>query len=281
MPAIYAMDTFFYTSLGSYDLTARCQMLSELGYDGTYLTVWSPQAERDIAHLATVPVAHKLAVHGVYFMLNIADDEAMHHTLALIAKVPVATTIELAIYVGQPNQHQQDAQFDVLLHKYLPQLCAIAEQHNHQLALYPHVQFWLETPADAARICAQYPHPRLGIAFTAYHWYASGQRNLAQTLSLITPWLKTANICGSRMLPPGQAMAASIELIQSGELDVFAVLCQLKAIGYTGPIGLQGYGIGGDVYHNLRTSIQSLRDLNQRVALRSHWANLRPHDISS
>lgn len=279
MSAIYAMDTFFYTSLGSYDLTARCQMLSELGYDGTYLTVWSPHAERDIAHLATIPANHKLAVQGVYFMLNIADEVAMQHTLALIAQVPVATTIELAVYVGQPNQHQQDAQFDALLLNYLPQLCQLAEQHNHQLALYPHVQFWLETPADAVRICAKYPHPRLGIAFTAFHWYASGQRDLVQTLQLIAPWLKTANICGSRVLPPGHALPASIELIDSGELDLFVVLCQLKAAGYAGPIGLQGYGIGGDVYHNLRKSIQTFRDLNNRVGLRSHWANLRPRDV--
>lgn len=278
MPAIYAMDTFFYTSLGSYDLTARCQMLSELGYDGTYLTVWSPQAEHDIHQLATIPANHKLAVHGVYFMLNIADPVAMEHTLALIAQVPVATTIELAVYVGQPNQHQQDAQFDDLLLSYLPQLCHIAEQHNHQLALYPHVQFWLETTADAVRICTKYPHPRLGIAFTAFHWYASGQRDLVPTMQTVAPWLKAVNMCGTRVLPPGHALPASIELIDSGELDVFVVLCHLKNIGYNGPIGLQGYGIGGDVYRNLRTSIQTFRDLNNRAALRSHWANLRPRD---
>jgi len=280
MPAVYAMDTFFYTSLGSYDLTSRCQMLSELGYDGTYLTVWSPHAEHDIAQLATIPANHKLTVHGVYFMLNIADDDAMQRTLALIAQIPVATTIELAIYVGQPNQHQRDAQYDALILKYLPQLCHIAEQHNHQLALYPHVHFWLETMADAVRICQQYSHPRLGIAFAAYHWYAIGQRDLVPTLTQIAPWLKTVNICGSRMLPAGQPLPASIELIDTGELDLFAVLCQLNRIGYTGPIGLQGYGIGGDVYNNLRKSIQTFRDLNNRVGLRSHWANLRPTDVS-
>lgn len=278
MPNLYAMDTFFYTSLGSYTLSARCQMLNELGYDGTYLTVWSNQAEADIDALATIPAHYKLNVQGVYFMLNLADEQAVQQTLALIARVPVATTIELAVYVGQPNQHQQDAQFDALFLKYAPQLCHIAEQHNHQIALYPHVHFWLETMADAVRLCTQYVHPRLGIAFSAYHWYASGNRDFVATLNAIAPWIKSANICGSRMQSPGQALPATIELINSGELDIFAVLCQLNTIGYTGAIGLQGYGIGGDVYTNLRTSISAFRDLNQRVALRSHWANLRPRD---
>lgn len=278
MPAVYAMDTFFYSSLGNYDFTARCQILSELGYDGTYLTVWSEQAARDIPLLATIPAMHKLSVCGVYFMLNIADEQAVRHTISQIASVPVATTIELAVYADQPNMHQQDTLYDHLLLQYLPELCQIATQHNHQIALYPHVGFWLETNADAVRICQQFAHPRLGIAFTAYHWYASGQRNLTHTLTSITPWLKAVNICGTRMNPPGHAMPASIELIDAGELDIFVVLCQLKAIGYTGAIGLQGYGIGGDVYHNLLTSIRAFRNLNHRVALRSHWANLRTLD---
>jgi sugar phosphate isomerase/epimerase len=34
------MDTFFTTSLGTYTLPNRCQILSELGYDGTHLTIW-------------------------------------------------------------------------------------------------------------------------------------------------------------------------------------------------------------------------------------------------
>lgn len=280
MSAVYAMDTFFYTSLGSYDLNARCQMLNELGYDGTYLTVWSPQAIADIDALNTIPAQHKIHVHGVYFMLNIADDAAMQASLALIARVPVATTIEIAVYVGQPNHHQQDAQFDALLLKYLPALCQIADQHNHQIALYPHVHFWLETMADAVRICQQFAHPRLGIAFTAYHWYASGQRNLNDTLTQIAPWLKSANICGCRMLPLGQPLPASIELIDSGELDIFFVLCKLREVGYTGPIGLQGYGIGGDVYTNLRKSMSAFRNINHRVALRSNWAKtMRSLDV--
>ncbi len=275
MPAVYAMDTFFYSSLGSYNLYARCQMLNELGFDGTYLTVWNADAEADIRNLADASSHHKLTVHGVYFMLNIADAQSVQRTLALIAQVPLPTTIELAVYVESPNRHQRDERHDHLLLHYLPHILAIAEQHNHHIALYPHINFWLETIDDAVRICSQYAHPRLGIAFTTFHWYATGNRALQQTLSSAAPWLKSANICGTRMLPAGADLPASIELIDSGELDVFVVLCQLKAVGYTGAIGLQGYGIGGDVYHNLHKSIRSYRDLSHRVALRSHWADLR------
>jgi hypothetical protein len=70
-------------------------------------------------------------------------------------------------------------------------------------------------------------------------------------------------------------MPATIELIDQGELDVFVLLCALRQVGYTGAIGLQGFGIGGDVYSKLRHSRHVFRDLHHRVALRSHWAHLQ------
>jgi hypothetical protein len=77
------------------------------------------------------------------------------------------------------------------------------------------------------------------------------------------------------MNPPGSPRPATIELIDQGELDLFVVLCTLHQVGYRGAIGLQGFGIGGDVYSKLRHSRQVFRDLHHRVALRSHWAQLQ------
>jgi len=38
---------------------------------------------------------------------------------------------------------------------------------------------------------------------------------------------------------------------------------QLKDSGYTGPIGLQGYGIGGNAYENLKRSMNAWRQLSK------------------
>src|SRR5690606_40496783 len=45
---VYAMDTCFFTPHGNYDFDVRCEMLRELGYEGTYLTLWSEQAWADL-----------------------------------------------------------------------------------------------------------------------------------------------------------------------------------------------------------------------------------------
>ena len=72
MSQIYAMDTFFTTSLGTYTLPNRCQILSELGYDGTHLTIWDartaatiPQSaprsrSADVAWCSTLPAAQEV-----------------------------------------------------------------------------------------------------------------------------------------------------------------------------------------------------------------------------
>lgn len=276
MTQLYAMDTFFYTSLGSYDLDARCQMLSELGYAGTHLTVWSERAERDIDRLAHVTQHYKLSVFGVYFVLDINDAHHIQHTVALIERIAVSTTIELAITVGGPGQHRSDARFDHDAVRALQHICDRAQARGHTVVLYPHVDFWLESHLDAIRICQLCAHPALGISFNAYHWYALGNRDSVGTLTAMRPYLKAANICGSRRLPAGHGQSATIELIDEGDLDLFVLLCTLKQVGYTGPIGLQGYGIGGDVYTKLRRSRAAFDDLQHRVALRTHWAHMHP-----
>ncbi|MCX6016844.1 MAG: TIM barrel protein [Chloroflexales bacterium] len=275
MSQIYAMDTFFTTSLGNYALASRCQILSELGYDGTHLTVWDADTAATIPHFVMCAQQHKLTVNGIYFMLDIANPAAAQATIAQIASIPVTTTVEVAMLANGMGQHRSDTSFDSLALTYLQQICAIASQHGHQVVLYPHVNFWLETTDDALRICQQVNHPNLGISFNAYHWYAMGNRDINATTTSIAPYLRAANICGSRMNPPGSAMPASIELIDQGELDLFVVLCALNHVGYTGAIGLQGFGIGGDVYSKLRHSRQVFRDLHHRAALRGHWAHLQ------
>ena len=44
-----------------------------------------------------------------------------------------------------------------------------------------------------------------------------------------------------------------------------AVARALDAIGYEGPVGFQGYGIGGDATDNLRRTIGAWRAIVERV----------------
>lgn len=125
------------------------------------------------------------------------------------------------------------------------------------------------------RLCRRLAHPRLGLSFNGYHWYAADGRHLAARLDEAAPYLRSANVCGSRRLPEGSGpMSATIDPLNDGELDNFIVLAQLQRVGYRGWIGL-GYSIGGDVYMKLRRTLAAYHDLVKRLAQRPHWAKIR------
>lgn len=49
--------------------------------------------------------------------------------------------------------------------------------------------------------------------------------------------------------------------MDTGTFDIYMFLKSLKQFGYNGSIGLQGCGIGGDVYQNFFRSIEAWQRL--------------------
>ena len=276
---LYAMDTNFYHSLGAYDFDVRCEMLVELGYDATYLTLWSEPAWADAARLATVKARYGLDVASVYAILDVANGPefpANRRIADLLQTIDGCATIELAMRSSDDRLATSDAGGDEAARRLLEPMLAIAAQRDLTLALYPHVNFWLERIEDAVRLCRAIDHPRLRMVFCGYHWYAVDGTRLSALLTEAAPFLVSANLCGSSRLTNGGRMPATIEPLDEGELDNFAVLGALRATGFSGMVGIQGYSVGGDVYAKLRRSLAAFRDIERRLNEHPRWAALRP-----
>lgn len=277
--ALYAMDTSFYHSLGAYHVDARCEMLKELGYDATYLTIWDEPAWeeatwRDASRVAEVKSRHDLDIAAVYATLDIGapdDHPGNARVLRLLDTLVGCDTVELSIIGNGTRLRPSDPAGDGAAERWLGRLLGAAERRGVTLALYPHVSLWLERIEDAVRLCRAIGHPLLRAVFCGYHWYAADGTRLRQRLDDAAPFLHRVNICGSRRTPGG----ATIEPLDEGELDNFIVLGQLRRIGYGGMIGLQGYGVGGDVYGKLRRSLAAFRDMERRLQAHPSWAEIR------
>lgn len=275
---VFAMDTYFYTSLGAYDFDVRCEMLAELGFDATYLTLWSTAAEADIPRLAYVKARHGLEVAGVYTTLDITSPSngSESHVLKSIEALPISTQVSVALFVEAPRIARSDASRDDEALAWLERLLSITERGGHEILLYPHIDFWLERTEDAVRLCRKLAHPRLGLSFNGFHWYAVDGHHLTSRLTEASPYLRSANICGSRRLSSNNGtMSATIEPLDDGELDNFILLAELQRVGYQGMIGFQGYSIGGDVYGKLRRSLAAYRSMSERLIHHPHWADIR------
>ena len=58
------------------------------------------------------------------------------------------------------------------------------------------------------------------------------------------------------------------------KISAFSLFGLLHRYGYTGRIGFQGYGIGGDVFTYLQRSMNAFRSMEKRLSLHPNWGKL-------
>jgi len=275
--ALYPMDTGFYNSLGNYTLESRCAIAADLGFADTYLTLWSPEAWEDLGRLKTVSADHGLGVAGVYHILQLDqldESAALGKIEEILEHLPQGAVLELAVQDSVASPFGKSAEAgDGLLLPFLAAVMARADRSGHEVSLYPHIDFWLERIEDAVRLCGQLGHPRLGLNFNAFHWYAVDGTGLDEKLAKAAPYLKLVTLNGSRQTDAG--LGATIEPLDQGELDLFAVLGALRReAGFRGKIGFQGYSWGGDIHAKLERSLGYFRRMEDRLNRHPEWAIL-------
>jgi sugar phosphate isomerase/epimerase len=279
-----AMDTAFYHSLGSYEFDAKCEILAELGFAGIYPTLWTDPAWADVVRFGEVRDRHGIDVTGVYATMEGPDDPGNARLLQLVRTMEGCSTVELAVLSssggsGQSLANSDPAGDDAVIAALQPLLTA-AEERGISILLYPHVFCWMERTEDAVRLCEKVDHPALGLVFSGWHWYvAEGGKNLALRMEQSAAHMRSLNVCGSRRVVSGDDVSASIEPLDEGEFDNFAMLALAKRIGYQGPVLLQHYSVGGDVYLKLKRSLNAFEDMMRRLDAHPTWGDLRPDPI--
>lgn len=270
---VFAMDTCFFNSVGAYPYEVRCEMLHALGYDAMYLTLWTEKAWADIERLARTKAAYGLDVPAVYATLDIAarkENWQANRILSLFKHVPFRTDVELNLVCSDLDLANSSPEGDERAKEWLEPLLEAAKAHRANVCIYPHIHSWAERVEDGVRLCQALRHPCLKVVFCGFHWYAADGKNLAQRIAEAAPYLQSVNMCGTRRLGD----TCTIEPLDCGEMDNFALLGLLEKHGYKGRIGIQGYSVGGDVFSYLRRSLATLRGFEERLEHRPHWARL-------
>ncbi len=271
----FAMDTCFLTSTGKYDLRARCEMLQDLSYDGSYLSLLKEHDWDDLPRAERVAAECGVPLQGVYYTLDMDTPRSVEEAGAVIAALHTCKTVELAVTSSSGRYTRSDPDADPAVMALLEPLIAAAEAKGITLVLYPHIGLWLERSADAVRLCKTINHPNLRASFGAFHWFAVDATPLDKVIAEVAPHLHSVNICGCTKAND----RAQILPLNQGTLDNFALLTLLSQAGYSGPIGLQGFSVGGDVYGKLKHSLESYRSMAARVQRHPQWSPLQLKDF--
>ena len=101
---------------------------------------------------------------------------------------------------------------------------------------------------DAVRVADKVDRPNVGVMFNLCHWLrVSKDRDYKPLLAKAMPRLWAVSINGADEFDDKPGWERYIQPLGRGSFDMAAFLKTLRELGYTGPIGLQCYGIPGDV----------------------------------
>ena len=115
------------------------------------------------------------------------------------------------------------------------------------------------------RVVKQVNRKNVGVTFNLCHWLrVDEEKNMESLIKSAMPHLFVVSINGADS--GGKDWKQLIQTLDRGTFKMYGFLKTLEDAGYNGPIGFQGYGIGGDAHDNLKRSMNAWRQLSKRLA---------------
>jgi sugar phosphate isomerase/epimerase len=145
----------------------------------------------------------------------------------------------------------------------LLRLSELAAASGLRVAIYPHTGCWAERVQDAVRLAKKVNRKNFGVTFNLCHCLKVGDEvKIPELLAEAGPHLFLVTINGADKYEENFKWDRLIRPLDEGSYDVGIVLRKLKELNYTGPIGLQAFGLKIPVKESLTRSMNGWRKLN-------------------
>ena len=264
-PAGAKTNAFFPFCIDTHDakkrnLEQQAQMLKELGYDGVGHLWLDNIPER----LKTLDAAG-LKLFQITLTVDITPGKQAYDP-RFKEVMPLLKGRGVQFLLLMNGLKPSDPAGDARAVEIIREMAALAAESGAQVLLYPHSNMWLERIEDAERVAEKVDRPNVGVMFNLCHWLrVSKSRDYKPLLAHAMPRLWAVSINGADEFDDQPGWGRYIQPLGRGSFDMLAFLKTLRGLGYTGPIGLQCYGIEGDVRDTLAESMK---------AWRGYWARM-------
>ena len=236
----------------------QVEMVRELGYAGIGCT-----AGKGLSEMLEELDKNDLRLFAVYLGANIDADQTKYG-LELKEAIDVlkGRNSILWLFVRSNKLKPSMTEGDARAVEVIREISDMATEAGLRVALYPHTGFWLEKVEDAIRVAKKVDRKNVGVTFNLCHWLRTeDEKNMRSLIISAMPHLFVVSINGADS--GGKDWKQLIQTLDRGTFNIRRFLRTLNRAGYTGPIGFQGYGIGGDAYDNLRRSMDAWLKLSK------------------
>lgn len=258
----FAMDTCLKPAYPASTMTLdeQLDLVKSLGYAGLSWTEGDPAELRAVVE-GSKKRGLKLYAHYAAATLRKSGLETNPRLPETVRALAGSGSV-LWPHVGSPDFRPSDPAGDAAAIEGLRRIADLAAASNVKVALYPHVAEWVERVQDAVRLARAVGKRDFGVTFNLCHCLKMGyEARIPDLLAEAKPHLMIVTLNGADSDASQAGWDRLIQTLDRGTYDTGALLSTLQKLRYRGPIGLQGYGIGGDTKENLTRSMAAWQKL--------------------
>jgi len=261
VPAQVVPNPFFAMDTGTRDPKhqtpeEQVAMIKSLGFDGVGP---SYRGTNDLQHWFAALDRAGSKMFALYVSLQLDAVEPSLVTLKEVIAALKGRDTMVWLVITDKNHPPSASDNDDQAVKVLREMAGQAQAAGLRVALYPHAGCYVQRVEDAARLAEKTGRQNLGVTFNLCHWLKVDGQNLDASLKAAQPYLFVVTVNGADR--DGKDWNTLIQPLDRGSYDVAQLLRRLVKMGYTGPVGLQHFGVNGDAKENLQRSMTGWRKL--------------------
>lgn len=247
--------------------------IKELGYDGVEINQLD-----SFGGMKAALDKHQFTGSYFYVKINVDTPDLDPRIEPDIRALKGSKTILAPFFVSDSKRYAPSSgEADTRVVQQMQQLADWAETAGLQVALYPHVGFYVERANHALRLVRQINRSNLGLTFNLCHWLATTAKadrpRWRKLLTTLKPYLKMITISGANDVEavgmkngPGGIWSQYILPLGTGSFDTYELVrYAVQDLSFRGPIGVQFYAMKGDKPTNLRNAMAVWQQYKTRL----------------
>ncbi len=239
---------------------SKARVLKEQGYDG-----FGAVSLDGLAEMLAALDEQGLKLYALYIGVNLDEKQPKFDTRVKEAfKSLKGRETIVWVHVSRGKHASGSSAGDARAVEIIGELADMAAESGIRIALYPHAGDYVATTEEALRVIEKVDRKNCGISFNLCHCLMAGnEKDIKRLLQRAQPRLMMVTVNGADHKGGWDRL---IQTLDRGEFNIHAFLKTVHELGFSGPIGLQCYGIKGDLRQNLARSMSAWRKLSTQVA---------------